>query len=389
MEEKNDNENVQNESVPDNNTPAPQLGELKKPLESIIDQSHKNAEVLDFMLKTLKDIHSETAKHTPALEGAVLKEQLDKLKDVIAEQKDEREKMYGISKEMKDVLEELRKAFKENDEEKISNQKEILIRLDAVIESISVVQESNEHIKNISNAITDTNSIIEHKLDGFSESLEFQTKEITDKIEQLVNSNQEFLDKTFGKFEEFGKTFADIAQKTNELVEYEKSINEKREKEFSKTQAKILNERGMVLFYRGIFSSSLDNFFKALEYDPESPEILNNIGQTYSRMNESDKAEEYFKKAIEVFPDFSECFNNLSLLYMNNDKYELAVENLKKAVDMFPDFADAYINLGNAYKAMNKTSEAISSWNKALEINPFNEDAKENLKLYKEGDIDV
>ncbi|MGE3063613.1 MAG: tetratricopeptide repeat protein [bacterium] len=291
---------------------------------------------------------------------------------------------------------ELTGSMRASMDELSSNIKEMIIRLDAINETISILPETNDHIKSTQTNFADANASVAEKLDNLhgllekiptdiNSKMEEQTKAVGSIFDALTKNNQEILE----KLDSFLSNLNDTAKRVTDIADFEKSMNDKREAEFKMVQAKIYNERGMVLFYRGIFASALKYFEKARDFDENSPEVLNNIGHTLIKLKEYQKAEETLKKAVDLFPDFSEAYNNLGLMYMENSNYELAAEKFRKAIDVYSDFSDAYFNLGNALFSLKKTDEAVKKWEKAVELNPFLEEAKEKLKIYKKGDINA
>ena len=291
---------------------------------------------------------------------------------------------------------ELRESIQKSDKEITENIKELIIRLDAINETISILPETNDHIKTAQSNISDANAnILEkfEKLNTIIEKIPFDLKEKMEEQKNVISDIGKGINdnnlKIIEKLDSFLSNLNDLVLRISEITDFEKAINEKREAEFKMTQSKLYNERGLVLFYRGIFTSALNYFQKAHSLDESSPEIINNIGQTYMKLKDYKKAEESFVKAIEIFPDFSEVYNNLGMMYMENNNYELAMEKFRKAIDLYSDFSEAYNNLGNALFSAKKIDEAIKNWEKALELNPFLENAKEKLKIYKKGEINA
>lgn len=289
-------------------------------------------------------------------------------------------------------LKEFLKQIKDSNDSITNNFKETLLRFEAINETISILPEMKELIKNNSDNSKEQMMVLESKLENISNNLDKIAKLISEEKENVKLLIENFNEKNqnmFVKMDSLISNLEKISETIMKVVDYEENLSKKRETEFAMMQAKIYNERGLLLFYRGIFSSALNYFLKANELDPTSPEIYNNIAQTYLKLGNQQKAEENFKKAIEIFPDFAEVYNNLGLMYLSNNQFELASENFKKAIDLNPDFSEAYLLLGNAFHSLKKYDDAVKNWSKALEINPNLEEAKEKLKIIKEGEIDV
>ncbi|MEJ5307736.1 MAG: tetratricopeptide repeat protein [candidate division WOR-3 bacterium] len=311
--------------------------------------------------------------------------------DEIENKKIEEQKSLNLEK-IEEDLKEFLKQVKDSSDSVTNNFKETLLRFEAINETISVLPEMKELIKNNSDGSKEQIMVLESKLENISNNLDNIVKLISeekDNIKLLIDNFNEKNQNMFTKMDSLISNLEKISETVLKVVDYEENLSKKRETEFAMMQAKIYNERGLLLFYRGIFSTALNYFLKANELDPTSPEIYNNIAQTYLKLGNQQKAEENFKKAIEIFPDFAEVYNNLGLMYLSNNQFELASENFKKAIDLNPDFSEAYLMLGNAFHSLKKYDDAVKNWSKALEINPYLEEAKEKLKIIKEGEINV
>lgn len=309
--------------------------------------------------------------------------------DIVNRVEDQRSlNLERIENDLKEFLKETK-----NSSDSITNYfKETLLRFEAINETISILPEMKEIIKIGSDGSKESIMNLESKLENISNNLDNILKSISEEKESLKFLIENFNKKNenmFVKIDNLISNLNKISEAIMKVVDYEENLSKKREIEFAMMQSKIYNERGLLLFYRGIFSSALNYFLKANELDPNSPEIYNNIAQTYLKLGNQQKAEENFKKAIEIFPDFAEVYNNLGLMYLSNNQFEIASENFKKAIDLNPDFSEAYLLLGNALHSLKKYDEAIKNWSKALEINPYLEEAKDKLKIIKEGEIDV
>lgn len=92
-----------------------------------------------------------------------------------------------------------------------------------------------------------------------------------------------------------------------------------------------------------------NEYQKALQLNPDYPDVHNNLGVLYTKINRSDLAMEEFKRAIKSKQMYSDAHNNLGILYAYTGELDLAIESFKNAISSRPDHPDAYANLGTAY----------------------------------------
>lgn len=71
---------------------------------------------------------------------------------------------------------------------------------------------------------------------------------------------------------------------------------------------------GTQLVADGDFSAALQYYQLALEADPQSLNVLNNLGSLFGRQGDYQQAEHYFRRALEIDPAFEEAQRNLDKL---------------------------------------------------------------------------
>ncbi|MCE1248611.1 MAG: tetratricopeptide repeat protein [Firmicutes bacterium] len=74
---------------------------------------------------------------------------------------------------------------------------------------------------------------------------------------------------------------------------------------------------------------------KALEKDPDNPEILFLLGFNNLEANRQDEALSYFKKAIEKKPDYKVAYQNLADLYLRKKDYSEAEKTVESGLKYF------------------------------------------------------
>jgi len=124
---------------------------------------------------------------------------------------------------------------------------------------------------------------------------------------------------------------------------------------------------------------AIESFNKAIEINPNYPQIYYNLANTYNEINQYDFAIENYKKAAELDPTMCLAFNNLGITYAKKEQYDLAIESFKKAIEINPDFITAYNSLGITYYKQKHYELSIDVYKKAIELNPDYFEAYKNL----------
>ncbi|MEE8295021.1 MAG: tetratricopeptide repeat protein [Sphingomonadales bacterium] len=141
------------------------------------------------------------------------------------------------------------------------------------------------------------------------------------------------------------------------------------------------------LFTRGIAYERLDmwekaeaDFLKALEYQPEDPDILNYLGYSWIDRGENlETGRAMIEKAVAKRPDNGFILDSLGWAQYLMGEYEEAVENLERAVSLEPGDPILNDHLGDAYWRVGREREARFQWNHALRLEP-EQDVLDKLK---------
>lgn len=138
-----------------------------------------------------------------------------------------------------------------------------------------------------------------------------------------------------------------------------------------------------VYFSRGISYEQLDrwpeaeaDFRKALELQPEQPQVLNYLGYSYVEMQTNlDEALSMIERAVAGQPNSGYITDSLGWVLYRLGRYEEAVGHMERAVELMP--IDPIINdhLGDVYWAVGRTREAEFQWLRALSFDPEENEA--------------
>ncbi|MCL6706116.1 tetratricopeptide repeat protein [Pseudomonas sp. R2.Fl] len=133
-----------------------------------------------------------------------------------------------------------------------------------------------------------------------------------------------------------------------------------------------------VFFQRGIAYERLKkwpqaepNFRKALELNPDQPQVLNYLGYSWVDMNENlDEGLDMIRKAVELRPDDGYIVDSLGWAYYRLQRFDEAVSELERAAELKAGDATINDHLGDAYWRVGRKLEAVYQWQRALGSSP-------------------
>jgi tetratricopeptide (TPR) repeat protein len=129
-----------------------------------------------------------------------------------------------------------------------------------------------------------------------------------------------------------------------------------------------------VFFQRGIayerlkdWSKAEPNFRKALELNPEQPQVLNYLGYSLVDMNINlDEGLKMIQRAVDARPDDGYIVDSLGWAYFRMNRFDDAVTELEKAVQLRAGDATINDHLGDAYWRVGRKLEAVYQWNRTF-----------------------
>lgn len=118
-------------------------------------------------------------------------------------------------------------------------------------------------------------------------------------------------------------------------------------------------------------------FNRAMEIDPENPQVYLVLGQTVQSRQEAGK---YYQKAIDVDPKSAEAYKRLGdLLLWEENGLEQAEKMYIKTLGLDSDQPLVYSSLGVCLARQGRFQEAIQAMNQGLAIHPESVDLRYNL----------
>jgi protein O-mannosyl-transferase len=164
------------------------------------------------------------------------------------------------------------------------------------------------------------------------------------------------------------------------------------------------SNRGVVKLNSNRAAEALEDFNKALKYNPRYVEAFNNRGNALGKMQLYDQEIEAYTQALRIAPGYTTARFNRGLAYANANRHDLALKDYEevqkqdplnpklyyskamayrnlgrdslalagytRAAELDPSFSDAWTNRGNIYFRQGRFEEAIRDYNEALRIDP-------------------
>jgi tetratricopeptide (TPR) repeat protein len=107
--------------------------------------------------------------------------------------------------------------------------------------------------------------------------------------------------------------------------------------------------------------------------------FLNNLGNSYCDIDDTDSALRAFELAVEINPSLSEARANLGNVYLKKGRVRDAIYQYLTALRINPSDAKTHSNLGNAYARQGKLNDAVGQYTWALRLDPKFTQAYKNL----------
>jgi Flp pilus assembly protein TadD len=137
--------------------------------------------------------------------------------------------------------------------------------------------------------------------------------------------------------------------------------------------------RHWALFYaRGIayerskqWPAAEADFLKALELQPEQPDVMNYLAYSWVDMNmHLDRAFPMLERAVELRPNSGHIIDSLAWALYRKGRYDEAVPLMERAVELLPQDPVILDHLGDIYWRVGRTAEARFSWRRSLGNKP-------------------
>jgi tetratricopeptide (TPR) repeat protein/tRNA A-37 threonylcarbamoyl transferase component Bud32 len=129
---------------------------------------------------------------------------------------------------------------------------------------------------------------------------------------------------------------------------------------------------------------AIEEYNKALEYDPKLGRAYAGLGACYYNLNMIKEAEQNYNEALKLIGTMTdrEKFRTRGGYYLLKKNYQSAIDEFSSLVEKFPADAAGYANLAFAYYLAYNMPKAYEVGTKALELTPKNINSHYNLGWY-------
>jgi len=151
----------------------------------------------------------------------------------------------------------------------------------------------------------------------------------------------------------------------NTAVGYDTAFESKRA---AKTRVKL----ALLYMQKDDMQKAKENLDKALEFQPNDPEIFRIFAYYSQRVNETKKAEEYYKKSLSIDDGNADTYNNYGTFLCSLKRYKEAENAFLKAIDQstYTGVANTYENAAICEEHANKLDKAVYYYEYALSHEP-------------------
>jgi protein O-GlcNAc transferase len=143
--------------------------------------------------------------------------------------------------------------------------------------------------------------------------------------------------------------------------------------------AGVLHLSGLIAHRYGDAESAISLIGRALQEEPQSPEMHYNLGVVLVGKGQLIEAALAFTDAVELNPGYVDAWFNLGRACKDLGCVSRAVQAFAKAASLRPQDAKVHYNLGNACAAMRALPEAIDAFTTAIACQTDFKDALRNL----------
>jgi tetratricopeptide (TPR) repeat protein len=132
-------------------------------------------------------------------------------------------------------------------------------------------------------------------------------------------------------------------------------------------------KRGMIYYFQGKYTESMNDFLRAAEINPTEPEPYRVLGLNYMKTGHHDEAIAHFTRAIELNPRQASSYSHRAEVYLLTERVEEAIRDASKAIALRgegPIIGRAYTVRSKAYNRLGQEELALEDFNKAYMLDP-------------------
>ncbi len=124
------------------------------------------------------------------------------------------------------------------------------------------------------------------------------------------------------------------------------------------------------------FKELTNDFFYATPHYP-----LSNMAKAYYHKKEFKLAQQYYEEALSIQPNFPNALFGLGQTYMALGQLPDAINAFEKTVQAVPELPEAHLELAHAYRLAGDHGKAFLSYERVCELSPNSELANEAKRI--------
>jgi len=136
----------------------------------------------------------------------------------------------------------------------------------------------------------------------------------------------------------------------------------------------ILETKGFILYNLGRHDDAIKLFDKVIGLDIRSKYAWYHKGKALYKCKKYDEALRCYNKSLDIDPNFAECYNDKAVALSEKNDFTNATETVKKAIQNKPSLAEAQENLSKIASASDRRIQnfwefwSASRWRKVVAI---------------------
>jgi tetratricopeptide (TPR) repeat protein len=175
-----------------------------------------------------------------------------------------------------------------------------------------------------------------------------------------------------------------------ELDQLKKEMEKAEKRKETSAEVQGFFDAGLKLAEEKKYVEAIEEFKKALEKDPDQPNIIGNMADCYSKMDKNEEALALYQKAIAISPNEAALHTNMGVVLSKMGKGAESQEAFKKAATLNPGAsAQNFYNIGATLVNSGKTAEAAESFRQAIAADPNFAEAYYQLGMCLSGRVET
>jgi Tfp pilus assembly protein PilF len=175
-----------------------------------------------------------------------------------------------------------------------------------------------------------------------------------------------------------------------EIEQMKQEAEKVKKREAISAEVQAMFDAGIQLAQEGKYAEAIDEFKKALEKDPEQPNIMGHMADAYSRLDKNEEALEIYKNAVALNPNDAALYTNMGVILSRMGKTAESQEAFKKAAALNPAAsAQNFYNIGATMVNNGRAAEAAEAFKQAIAADPNFAEAYYQLGMCLSGNAET